>query len=196
MTTDALLKLFDELYEDVGGYKVSLEGRRKLGFHDSAFTYGEVEPEEFIQIINKASPRTGEIFYDLGSGTGKAVILASMFFDFARAIGIEYVHGLHYTALEVLKKYRQAAGKNNVEFIQRDFLEHSFSDADIVFAHATCFHEGMMQLLSSKLESLKKGARVITVSKSVDSPLFTLIANRDYQFTWGKATVLTYLKAE
>ncbi len=198
MIRDHRLRLFEDLYDGIGGYNLSLSGRGDMSYHDTSYTYGEIVPESFVRMLSQASPKAGEVFYDLGSGTGKAVILADMYFDFASAKGIEYIGPLHQAASEVLREYqRRRSGQApapQVEFVHGDFLETPYEDADIVFAHATCFHEGIMLELARRLEKLKKGARFISVSRHLDSPYFSLQHSKDYSFTWGAATVHTYYK--
>ena len=47
----------------------------------------------------------GGIFYDLGSGTGKAVIAAALMHNFAVCCGIELLEGLHTISLEIQNEY-------------------------------------------------------------------------------------------
>jgi hypothetical protein len=50
------------------------------------------------------NPAPGGIFYDLGSGTGKAVFAARFVCDFARCIGIEILDGLHKQAASIVNR--------------------------------------------------------------------------------------------
>ena len=55
-------------------------------------TYGEVFFQSFIPLLSYAKPKPGEIFYDLGCGTGKAQMIASIAFpDLKACKGIEYL---------------------------------------------------------------------------------------------------------
>ena len=56
------------------------------------FTYGEVLFCYFIPLLNLVSPKPGEIFWDLGSGTGKALAIAALAFPFLKKVcGVEYL---------------------------------------------------------------------------------------------------------
>lgn len=66
--------------------------------------YGEVEFHSFYRILRKVNPAPGGIFYDLGSGTGKAVFAARFVCDFARCIGIEILDGLHKQAASIVNR--------------------------------------------------------------------------------------------
>lgn len=50
---------------------------------------------------------TGTKFYDLGSGTGKAVFVARFLHDFDACQGIEILEGLHTAGLEVVNRYNR-----------------------------------------------------------------------------------------
>jgi len=46
--------------------------RQELGDCDNkGLTYGEVDCMDFIQLLDLSAPKQGEVFVDLGSGTGK-----------------------------------------------------------------------------------------------------------------------------
>ena len=73
-------------------------------------------------------------------------------------------------------------------------LEQDFSDADIIYTHCTCFSSDLMSGLERKFENLKSGTRVITISKGLESPQFTLQCSKLVQMGWGSATLYYYSK--
>ena len=48
---------------------------------------------------------SGGVFYDLGSGTGKPVLAATILHDFSECVGIEYLEGLFSVSQELLGVY-------------------------------------------------------------------------------------------
>ncbi|MBI2051348.1 SAM-dependent methyltransferase [Candidatus Roizmanbacteria bacterium] len=188
--------IFESLYDSIDGYALSLRGRKKLPFYDRGLTYGEIVPDSFFTILKEVEPKDGEMFYDLGSGTGKAVILAALLFNFSKAVGIEIVEDLHHTAEKILVRFNEEirptlpnSAKTDIVFQCSDFLTSDFFEANIVFAHSTCFHDGELKVLTKKFENLKEGTRIITVSKSIDSPNLRIIDTQEHPFSWGTATV-------
>lgn len=193
------------LFSQSNGHTASSQGRSRLlsegalKYSDGNFTYGEVTPEGMEQILTPAAPKEGEVFYDLGSGTGKGVILASTMFPFKKCVGIELLPELHQVSQEVRERFEReikpAFGNGwepNVQFRQGDFAEEDFADADIVFANATCFEDGLMATLQRKFEALKEGARVILTTKTLTSPLLQWVTTTVCPFSWGTATVSCY----
>lgn len=96
------LAIVERLYADIDGYRLSHLGRRRRATREGALTYGEVLLAPFLAILREANPRRSEVFYDLGSGTGKAVLMAATAFNFARVVGIEVLPELHRVAERVL----------------------------------------------------------------------------------------------
>jgi SAM-dependent methyltransferase len=199
MDFDHALQIFNTLYADINGYTLSTVGRAALHAEDKAFTYGEVSPEAFYSILSHLPTPAKGVFYDLGSGTGKAVLLVHLLFDFSAAVGIELLKPLHDEALYVKKRYEsefkalEQPGKT-MKFINADFLEHSFADADVVFMHSTCFPDHLWEKLTPKLEDLKQGAHVISVTRPPDSPLLKKLKSKEYGMAWGRATVYYHRK--
>lgn len=93
-------------------------------------------------------PRPGECFYDLGSGTGKAVLTAAALYPLGAAKGIEIQPSLHDAALRTKAKLESCATQARialrtpmaaVQFECGDALEGSWvEDADLVFCTTTC----------------------------------------------------------
>lgn len=193
--------IIDTLYDDVSGYDLSYKARKKLEYYDRGFTYGEIVPESVKAFVKSIEPKEGEIFYDLGSGTGKGVLSAALLFPFGKVVGIELLDDLHAAATSVLQRFNREIKPGlvlkkvpQIEFHQGDFLNHDLSDGDILFAHATCFHDGLMRGLAKKLEGLKKGTKLLVVSQTIESPIYRLLARQEYKFSWGDATLHSYEK--
>ena len=191
--------IFTTLYQDVKGYTLSAQGKKTLGSFDKAFTYGEVTPKAFYEIIKQVESKD-KIFYDLGSGTGKAVILAALLFDFKKCVGIELIDELWSASEGIRERYEQEMlstfpdKKEKTHFLKGNFLTMNLMEADVVFAHSTCFGEELMKRLAEKLESQKKEGIVITITKILESPVHKLIKTFEVQMGWGRGTVYIYKK--
>lgn len=195
------LKLYTELFEGVNGYKLSEQARSKLSYKTQAHVYGEVLPDSFRKILDVVKPRGGEVFCDLGSGVGRPVFLASLFFPFSRLYGVEILRELNEQANLLLIKYRALRHKwalqsdaRDIEFIHGNFLTYDFSDADVVFMNSTCFYDELFSSLIAQSHALKKGSRVITLTRKIQSPFFTFLSGGNYRMSWGDVEVSFYEK--
>jgi len=165
-----------------------------------SLVYGEVSFLSLATVFWKfLDLKPGGIFYDIGSGCGRAVIAASLLHNFKRCHGVECLEKLHNAALGVLTTYNQSRSIEEqkahvVEFTHGDLREFDWTDGDVVFANSTCFDEELMRSLTALAEKLRKGAYVITLTKSLKSPHFDILESKQYTMSWGLATVHTHVK--
>mmetsp|Transcript_19293 Transcript_19293/g.38544 ORF Transcript_19293/g.38544 Transcript_19293/m.38544 type:complete len:271 (-) Transcript_19293:16-828(-) len=198
------------------GKAVSKKEREETKQNASTLVYGEINFEAFALAMEKVKHRYGRpneyhsgaegimqapggVFYDIGSGTGKPVIAAIVLHNFARAIGIEYLEGLHVTSLEVLQRWDSEVryqldyeNPTEVEFIHgdaTDFEVKDWSDGDVLFANSTCFDAPLMEAIAARAASLKKGTFFITLTKRLPSDHFEVLEHEVHQMSWGSATV-------
>jgi hypothetical protein len=63
--------------------------------HVIDFTYGEVVFSYFLAALSLAEPQPGEVFWDIGCGTGKPIAIAAMGYpNLSACWGVELLHGL------------------------------------------------------------------------------------------------------
>lgn len=194
-----LLKaVFNELYLGVDGYLLSDASKDfdKKEIKDGCLTYGEIDFDGFWQMLVDAGlTQNHQVFYDLGSGTGKAVIVAAMSGYFKKVIGIELLSYLFQASEKLAKLFNHKFATHifkqapEIIFKQADYLEYDYSDADVVFVQSTCMPDKQFFEMIDKLAGLKKGSIVISITKTIYHPEFKLYESKKYQFGWGQATV-------
>ena len=178
---------FNKLYENVNGFTLSRQARA----HNDAmeYTYGEIDFISFIAILSLANPNEKTKFYDLGSGTGKAVLATAMVFNVDKSSGIELFSLLHNASLEIkqdlarLPEYSEKVTKIN--FINDNFLNADFNDATIIFINATALFGESLNILTNRLGQLKPGTIIITTSKKIKKSNFKIIKTAPMQMSWG-----------
>lgn len=195
--------IFNALYTDVNGRALSLKWREDHKEADKSFVYGEILPDTFYEIMQTMQPRPGQVFYDLGSGTGKACMLAYLLYPFKKVCGIELVDPLYDASITVQKRfnnqfkpvYEREFADRKLELKLGSFLDADISDADIVFMNSTCFQEPLMEKLEALLEaSLQPYTQVMSLSKPLKSPAFQQWKNKTYDFSWGQGTAFFHRK--
>ncbi|CAM9745654.1 unnamed protein product [Discosporangium mesarthrocarpum] len=93
---------------NLNGTALSREHRKGRLLATTSLTYGEVDIPDFLAILDITKPQQDEIFVDLGSGTGKAVLTASLGFpEFSKCVGIELVGSLATAATDYLRAAQQ-----------------------------------------------------------------------------------------
>ena len=130
---------YEQLFASVDGFALSRQARTS---HDAMeYTYGEINFISFIALLSLTRPNSSTVFYDLGSGTGKAVLACAMVFNVQKSCGIELFSVLHQAALNqqqqlgILSDYHDK--DNVIYFVNSNFLEADFSDATLLFINAT-----------------------------------------------------------
>ncbi|MCX7114730.1 MAG: hypothetical protein NTW08_02300 [Gammaproteobacteria bacterium] len=187
-------KQFDDLYQGVNGFRLSKEAR--ISGDALEYLYGEIDFLSFIAMINLTHPHRDTVFYDLGSGTGKAVIACALLYDMKQYNGIELFEPLHEAAelqkkkFAKLKSYKKRA--RHIHFINGNFLHTSFYDATLVFINATAFLGETWEQLNENLDQTAVGTQVITISKKLISNQFVEKRVTLIQMSWGVATAYLY----
>lgn len=192
------------LYQDSNGYSVSRIGKETAGLvEDKAFTYGEISFDTFPEILalslSKGNPKPDN-FYDLGSGTGKAVIIATLLGGFQKIRGIELIPELFKESNRILERFTTGIAPlmkteepvPDVAFVNDDFFRYDWSDADLVFVQGTCMPSDTMKHLTRKFEALKPGSKIIVVSSLLPSAILKHVATSNYKLGWGVATINFY----
>ena len=107
-------------------------------------------------MLKLADLRAGEVFFDLGSGDGRTVIMAAKAFG-ARAVGVELREDLAKKALSTIHDNGLA---NRVTIVNGDMFGVNLSSADVVFLYLTT---SANEKIRGKMEAeLKKGVRVVS----------------------------------
>jgi len=178
---------FQTLYSTVNGFALSRQARRERDAIE--YTYGEIDFISFISLISLAKPNTNTVFYDLGSGTGKAVLACAMVFNMHKCYGVELFSALHDSALkqqhllQQLPDYQEKS--KSIHFIHGDFLHIDLSDATLIFLNATAFFGDLWTDINHQLRQTKPGTLIITTSKKLSSAFFIVKKITTVHMSWG-----------
>lgn len=182
---------FLKLYESVDGFSLSKQARASGDAFE--YTYGEIEFLSFIALISLTHPDQNTVFYDLGSGTGKAVLACAMVFDMRSCCGVELFESLYDASVRQQKHLARLPGyeakAKTISFIHDDFLNVDLSSATLIFINSTAFVGETWQLLNQRLVETAVGATIITISKKLTSTVFAITRTTHINMSWGIATV-------
>jgi len=103
-----------------------------------------------------AELKAGEIFFDLGAGDGRTVIMAAKDFG-ARAVGVELREDLVKKALSTV---HEEGLQDRVTIVNSDIFNVDLTSADVIFLYLTT---SANEKIKPKLEAeLKHGVRVVS----------------------------------
>jgi SAM-dependent methyltransferase len=194
-----IAKEITALYVDINPFKVSLDFRKNYStLRDEELVYGEIEIITLLPFLEIMHPQNNDVFYDLGSGSGKALIATKLAYPTLTVKGIEVMAELHYLATDrwhaLQQKYPARLASANIDFICANFLDQDFYDADIIFINATSFSPETWQKLVSKFNNLKKGCKILIISKQLPEALFKTLYTGSELMSWGFSTTRLYEK--
>jgi tRNA A58 N-methylase Trm61 len=113
-------------------------------------------PQVIRQMLLMAELKPGEVFFDLGAGDGRTVIMAVKDFG-ARAVGVELREDLVKKALSSI--YEQGL-QDRITIVNGDIFNVDLSSADVVFLYLTT---SANEKVKPKLEAeLKRGVRIVS----------------------------------
>ncbi|MGB9671700.1 MAG: SAM-dependent methyltransferase [Candidatus Bathyarchaeales archaeon] len=113
-------------------------------------------PQVIRQMLILAELKPREVFFDLGAGDGRAVIMAAKDFG-ARAVGVELREDLVKKALSTVYEHGL---QDRVTIVNGDMFTVDLSSADVVFLYLTT---SANEKIKPKLEAeLRPGVRVVS----------------------------------
>lgn len=184
--------VFKQIFKDADGFALSKISRKLSDAPE--YTYGEILFVPFIALLSQTNINKHTIFYDLGSGVGKAVIACSMVFKIQKSCGIELFTNLHACAnSQKTKLYAYSQYKSNpINFINANFLEIDFSEASLIFINATAFIGAIWDDLNKKLGKIQKNLTIISISKKINATNFKISKTTYVEMSWGIALAYIY----
>ena len=113
-------------------------------------------PQVIRQMLILSELKTGEVFFDLGAGDGRTVVMAAKDFG-ARAVGVELREDLVKKALSTV--YENGL-QDRVTIVNGDMFNVDLTSADVIFLYLTT---SANEKVKPKLEAeLRPGVRVIS----------------------------------
>ncbi len=132
--------------------------------------YYGIAPSIFRAAVGQIPPalRAGATFIDIGSGKGRAVMLASQY-PFAKVVGVEIAPDLHRIAAENVAKYtKNGTSSAPVELLLQDATEYAFPAGPLVLYlyHPFCkpVLERVLRNLETSLSVNPRDAAVIYIN--------------------------------
>ena len=190
----------DEILEKAKN-EAKIESESKK-FVKENFIYGEVNFRSISYILLYLKYVYGikdGYFFDLGSGTGRAIIGAALTYPFSKFIGIELLTTLYNTSIEIKKSFIRECTeekKPEIEFINGDFLKQDLSNASVIFINSTTFNDKLLGDLAMKFnEECEKGCLVVNTTmelSKLDKNKWEFLPYFRRYMSWGIATINVY----
>jgi len=183
--TDLFLFL---LYLFSNPYRICRKFLQKKGVKN-IYSYGETPLTTLEKIVQSFDIQPTNKWLDLGSGRGRGCFWISEFWE-CQARGIEWVPVFISKASWIAKH----VSSKRVVFQNSSLQEADFSWPDVVYLSGTCMSLEEIEALFIPMQSLSKGAKVITISEPLNHPSYKLIKSIPVHFIWGRTQAYLHIK--
>ncbi|HLT39821.1 MAG TPA: hypothetical protein VK034_26245 [Enhygromyxa sp.] len=178
------------IYRSIDGFEIPRADQRRVERSRSSATYGELLPTATVRLLEQLELTRRDVFYDLGAGVGKVVLLAAITTPVARAVGVELASRRVAAGQAALATARaeRIPGAARAELIEADLLRCPLDDATVVYTCSTAFPEPFMSRLLRRLASLPRLRRVASLQDFDEHRGFELIAVPRLDASWKRRT--------
>ncbi len=124
---------------------------------DLSATQGEILYGSVNKLLSELRLSAEDVFYDLGSGTGRVTAQVFLNTVVKEACGIELIPELYQKSQEIAAQIQKElpefyGPERKLHFIQGDFLEISFERATVVFINSVCFNQQTLFALGKLID--------------------------------------------
>lgn len=152
--------------------------------------YGETSLLAFEHILQQVSASPNDTLYEMGSGTGRALLFANLRFQM-NAVGYEVIPTFVDKTKQLIKRLRL---EESVSIYQQNWFQADLSKGTIFFVVGTCYSDSEVEVMKAKLREVPSGAHVITVSFPLEVDYLKRIDKQSYFFSWGRDIVYFHLR--
>jgi predicted RNA methylase len=114
--------------------------------------------------LPRRSVRPGDVFVDFGSGMGRVVFQAALWYPFRRVIGVELAARLHRIAQDNIDRNRARLRCRDVRLVRADVLDYVVpDDVTVVFFDNPFTGHIFATVLDRLLASADRAPRTVTI---------------------------------
>lgn len=206
---DPIHDMLEHLYGDLAdGDEIPVHDAQRIDDSGGHVAYGELTTRGLRDLGKKyLQPQTDDVFADLGSGRGRAVLQCALEWPCRKAVGIELSDTRHGIAQRALERCPPAV-RARATLVHGDLLDlEECEDATIIYVASLLFDDPFMARLGQRLtEALPRLRMVTSLTRFPPDALpgFTermsnfaadvdpdVLAER-VEVTWGAARVFVY----
>ncbi|MDE2603914.1 MAG: methyltransferase domain-containing protein [Bradyrhizobium sp.] len=142
-------------------YGVRTSGKLILDKHDAEnVCYAPMNWRQFRSTLRHDTVTDRDVFLDIGSGKGRAVLMAAIGYPFARVIGVELIKEFHDIAERNLLAVSRRCRAAKVELICADLRDYQIpDDVTVVYMNNPVRGAIFKHVLSSMTDSMKRRPR-------------------------------------
>jgi len=150
-----------------------------------SLVYGTTGAASIYEALSRIAAGPKDRFLDIGCGCGLPVLVASHLVG--RATGLDIVPSM----IDFAKRSAADFGRSNAHFLAANIRDVDVRDVDIVYVAATTLSQELRGVIATKLEQLRPGAVVISLTYSFPSEHLVLVDSFKSPFAWWSTSAPT-----
>ncbi len=182
------------------GYDVGQDDRAALEWRagKGAATYGELLPSAATLLFRWFAPTVDDVFFDLGSGSGRLPIQALFETEVGRAVGVELSAGRHEAALrardilcDTLDDVAREQLLSRLELRNEDLCATALHDATLIWISSTAFPEPLFAAACRHLDATALRMRLLATTTALPAPwdrVFEAVGTLHLATSWSPRT--------
>jgi len=182
---------FTLLYFFCNPYRLCGNYFRRRGVKDQF--YGETPVTTWDIMARQLSLTAADTLVDLGCGRGRGVLFLGAVWR-CRVIGVDCIETFVFCARKIGRWCRI----DQAQWWHGDLMDADLSEATVVYLFGTTLPDAVIRQWVEKLEALRDGARVITVSYSLleygGEHCLDLQDTWKLPYAWGEAEVFVHIR--
>ncbi len=181
-------QVIENIYENINGFSLSSDDSATMKKLGAASVYGEILYGSLEVLLDTLHINNNDVFYDFGSGVGKAAMQVALNTNAKKVVGLELSADRINRAIRAKERLAELGYKNHADrliFQEEDFLEVPINDATIVYLCSTCFPDDMMEKIVNKIIDLDQPVKIISL-RPIDNQVAQLVNEYKLPMSWSE----------
>lgn len=195
MTDDALdtiepRRLIRQLYRGVDVFEIPREEEKAVFSSRGSPVYGELMPAAIGHMLDYLALGESDVFYDLGSGSGKVVLQTALTAPARKCVGVELAATRVAEARRVLAAARRRGllRARACSFRHEDFMKTYLKDATVIYTCSTAFSSRFMNMVAARIARIGRSLRLLSLQDLDPRRGFTEIDVLRLDASWQRRT--------
>lgn len=187
-----VVEYIERIYSNTSGFQMTsndkLLNTNSININS---TYGEILPSSVAQMISSLDLSNNDVFYDLGSGTGKVVTHFFLGSPVKKSVGVELGSHRYNVSQQIKSKLNQHFNSKykQINFLNEDMTRVDLSDGTIFYMCSTCFSPQLMNTMYNKIRQVPNLKYIITL-KPLENQEHSFV--KDLPMTWNQSGSKVY----
>lgn len=191
-------KAVKALYRDVWGYDIPEVEEQAIRQSKGSPVYGELPPASVTRMLAYMQLTPADVFYDLGSGTGKVVVQAAISAPLKKCVGVELSATRCREAKGVVRRAKREGllAADSCVIREADLMTTRLSDATVIYTCSTAFSTRFLKKLAGRIVNECRRVRLFVSLQDVERRGLVHIDTLKLATSWNRRSPLHVYRVE